>query len=127
MQVAPYNAPARAPFSGNEDLGAAATGSGKLQWPPCLEGAKRRGEARCVFGQRDRTKLHCDACWAEKTSRGRGAEGPVDSLVAHLFIQPTKGSAGKGRRILSLFKIIAHARHGHATCYLSLQESQCGL
>lgn len=27
-----------------------------------------------------------------------GAEGPVDSLVAHLFIQPTKGSAGKARK-----------------------------
>lgn len=87
-----------APLSGEEDTGAAATRSGKLQWPHCLEEAKRRGEARCVFGQKDRTKLHCGARWAEKTSRGRGAEGPVDSLVAHLFIQPTKGSTGKARK-----------------------------
>lgn len=86
------------PQPGEEDVGAAATGSGKLEWPPCLEGATRRGEARCVFGQRGRTKLHCAARWAEKTSRGRGAEGPVDSLAAHLFIQPTKGSAGKASK-----------------------------
>lgn len=46
MQVALYNAPARAALSGKEDTGTAATRSGKLQWPPCLEEAKRRVEER---------------------------------------------------------------------------------
>lgn len=36
--------------------------------------------------------------------RGRGAEGPVDSLVAHLFIQPTKGSACKAGKSSESFQ-----------------------
>lgn len=96
MQVALYNAPARAPLSGEEDTGAAATRSGKLQWPPCLEEAKRKGEARCVFlDKRTEQSYIVMPSGQRKTSR---AEGPADSLVAHLFIQPTKGSAGKARK-----------------------------
>lgn len=94
MQVAPYNAQPGLLSQGKKTWERQPPGLGNCSGLPAWR-EPRGEERRDVFLDKGAEQSYIVMRWAEKTSR---AEGPVDSLVAHLFIQPTKGSAGKARK-----------------------------